>query len=201
MARFRGCLLGLSLAMVTLLAVAAVAAAKTCTYTDACSKKPISAYAGAFLYDSCGRAYSVSESCALAKVRVCRFAEPCRLVLTPRTFWVASGGVLDAGCGRWAIDKNCTATVAKACPQVGSSCNTFPLQGTAGVVLARQADNPCRPRAYVMGPACEYNRVARECTFRDACGPRILHGLWPGAVYAKCGKLYLATADCKERRL
>lgn len=201
MARFPRRFLALCLTMVTVLVVATAVAAKTCTYRDACSKKPISAFPGGFLYDSCRRAYSVSASCKLAAVRVCRFKNPCSYTNNVPILWAASGGVLDAGCGRWAVDAACKATVAKVCPQQGSPCNTFPEQGTVGRVLKRFADAPCRPRAYVMGPACEYHRVERECFFRDGCTKTMLFGLWPGAVYVKCGKLHLALPGCKERRL
>lgn len=83
MARFPGRLLGLCLAMVTVLAVAAAAAARTCTYRDACSKKPISSFPGGFLTDSCRRAYSVSKSCKITAVRACRCEKPVPLL----PFW------------------------------------------------------------------------------------------------------------------
>lgn len=116
--------------------------------------------------------------------------------------WAASGGVLDTGCGHWVVDANCKTTVAAKCPQQRTLCNAYPGEGTVGRVLSRATDvEPCRSRTYVMGPACEYNRVERECVFRDVCSKNMVFSLWPGAVYVKCGKLHVALPGCKERRL
>lgn len=201
MARSVGRLLGLCLAMVTALAVATATTAKRCTYTDACSKKVISAFPGGFLFDSCRRAYSVSASCRLAKVRVCRFKDPCRLLKVSRTIWAPSGGVLKGACGtRWTVDSTCKATVAKACRPRSSSCNAFPTTSFVGQVVSRNTEGTCSPASYFVAPGCVYYRVARECVFRDSCA-KAMRREWPGAVYVKCGRLYVSLPGCKEQRL
>lgn len=204
MARYFARLMGLCLAGVTVLAIASGAAAKRCTYTDSCSKKPISAFAGGWLYDSCRRAYSVSASCVLAKVRVCRFKDPCRFIKQPRTMWAPSGGVLTSACGTtWAVDSECKATAPTTCRPRRTPCNDYPITSTVGQAVDYSTEKVCEAVPHFVGPGCVYTKIShpRTCFFVDSCAKALRSGLWPGAVYVKCGKLYITLSGCKERRL